>query len=124
MPSFDSPEPSPQAQTQDIGFAQAAFEELQYAYRKDPANCARMYRDLKSEADNNISNDEERADSCQKLCLLDLAVANIKANAGDNKEASVMFNDAALYLDKLKSLPGGSTTQEINDIARKVKCKI
>jgi hypothetical protein len=122
MPSFDSPENTPQAQ--DIGFAQAAFDELQYSYRKDPANFSRMYRDIKSDTDNNLCNEDALADSCQKLCLLDLAVANIKANAGDNKEASVMFNDAVLYLDKLKFLPGGSTTQEINDIARKVKCKI
>lgn len=120
---IDSPQPLPQT-LQDSGFAQAAFDELQYAYPKDPARFARMYRDLKSDADNILGNDEDLADSCQKLCLLDLAVANIKANAGDNKEASVMYKDAAVYLDKLKTLPGTSTTQAITDIASHVKQKI
>ena len=117
--------PQPQSQTpEDSGFAQAAFDELQYAYPKDPARFARMYNELKSDADNNLCNEDALADSCQKLCLLDLAVANIKANAGDNKKALVMFNDAVLYLDKLKTLPGTSTTQAITDIASHVKQKI
>lgn len=119
---LDSPQPLPQ--NQDNGFAQAAFEELQYVYKKDPANFARMYRDTKSDVDNAFFNEKILAESCQKLCLLDLAVANIKANSSDHEAAVVMFNDATTYLDKLKSLPGSSTTQEIKDIATKIKCKI
>jgi hypothetical protein len=122
MPT-DSPQPLPQAH-EDNGFAQAAFDELQHAYTKDPANVARMYRDLKSDADNAFFNEEVQADSCQKLCLLDLAVANIKAKTGDHQSAAVMYKDAALYLDKLKTLPGQPVTQAITDIAGKVKCKI
>lgn len=119
---LDSPQPLPQ--NQDNGFAQAAFEELQYVYKKDPANFARMYRDLKSDAENAFFDPDILASDCQKLCLLDLAVANIKADSSDHQSAVVMFNDATTYLDKLKSLPGSPITQEINDIARKVKCKI
>lgn len=122
MPT-DSPQPISQI-SEDSGFAQAAFEELQTAYSKDPAYYARVYRDLKSDADYVLAPEQNRVDSCQKLCLLDLAVANTKAKSGDRVAASVMFNDAVLYLDKLKSLPGASITQQINDIARKVKCKI
>lgn len=120
---FDSPHQITET-ADDAGFAHAAFEELQYAYKKDPANAARMYRDLKSEADNNLTDDDARADSCQKLCLLDLAVANIKADTSDHQSAVVLFKDAETYLDKLKSLPGGKTTQAISKIAREVKCKI
>lgn len=120
---FDSPQPHPK-EAHEISFAQAAFDELQYSYKKDPANIARMYRDLKSEADNNLTDDDARADSCQKLCLLDLAVANTKADSSDHQSAIVIFKDAETYLDKLKSLPSSSTTQAINEIAREVKCKI
>jgi hypothetical protein len=119
----DSPQPLPQSQ-EDNGFAQAAFDELQHAYVKDPANVARMYRDLKSDADNAFFNAEVQADSYQKLCLLDLAVANIKAKTGDHQSASVMYNDAALSLYKLKSLPGRPITQAISDISGQVRCKI
>jgi hypothetical protein len=126
MPSdiqTDSPQPLPQSH-EDNGFAQAAFDELQHAYLKDPANVAKMYRDLKSDADNAFFNAEVQVDSFQKLCLLDLAVANIKAKTGDHQSASVMYNDAALYLDKLKALPDQPVTQAITDIAGQVRCKI
>jgi hypothetical protein len=120
---IDSPQPLPQVQ-EDCSFAQAAFDELQHSYRKDPANVARMYNELKSDADNALCNEDALADSCQKLCLLDLAVANIKAKSGDHQSASVMYNDAVLYLDKLKSVPGYANTQPISDIAKRVKDKI
>lgn len=120
---IDSPQPLSKA-NEDSGFAQVAFDELQYAYPKDPARFARMYRDLKSDADNALGCEEGAADSCQKLCLLDLAVANLKANSDDHQSASVMYKNAILYLDKLKSIPGAANTQSIDVIAKKVKDKI
>jgi len=123
MPT-DSPQPRSQAHEEVSGFAQAAFDELQYSYKKDPVNAARMYRDLKSDADNAFFNEELQADSCQKLCLLDLAVADIKAESGNTLEASIMFKDAAVYLDKLKTLPSTANTDSISQIARKVKEKL
>lgn len=123
MPT-DSPQPRPQV-CEDSGFAQAAFEELQSAYPKDPARFARMYNELKSDADNAFFNEEVQADSCQKLCLLDLAVANIKANSSDHQSAVIMFKDAEIYLDKLKSMSGGvSAANALIEIADKVKRKI
>jgi len=83
-----------------------------------------MYRDLKSDADNAFFNEELQADSCQKLCLLDLAVADIKAESGNTLEASIMYKDAAVYLDKLKTLPSTANTDSISQIARKVKEKL
>ena len=118
----DSPQSLSQSQ-EDPSFAQAAFDELQYAYTKDPANVARMYRDLKSDADNALGCEEGAADSCQKLCLLDLAVANLKANGSDHQAASVMYNDAVLYLGKLKSFPGAQNVKPISEIANRVRAK-
>lgn len=123
MPT-DSPQPLPQVH-EDNGFAQAAFDELQYSYRKDPVNAARMYRDLKSDAENAFFDSELQADNYQKLCLLDLAVANIKAGSNDPQSAVVMFKDAEIYLDKLKSLSGGvSAVGALTEIANQVKRKI
>lgn len=119
MPT-DSPQPISHT-SEDSGFAQAAFEELQTAYSKDPAYYARVYRDLKNNTDYVLAPEETRADSCQKLCLLDLAVANIKAKSGDRAAASVMYNDAVFYIEKLKTIPGAPNTKPIEDIAKKVK---
>lgn len=122
MPT-DSPQPPSQI-AKDTGFAQAAFEELQTAYTKDPFYYAGVYRDLKRDADYALAPDEKRADSCQKLCQLDLAVANIKANSGDKQAASVMYNDALYYLDRLKSIPSAQNTEPISRIVKRLKDKI
>lgn len=123
---FESPQPLPQEQTSnDSGFVQAVFEELQTSYTKDPARYAKIYNRLKSDADYVLARDEDRADSCKNLCLLDLAVANIKAGSSDHQSAVVMFKDAEIYLDKLKSLSGGvSAANSLTEIAGQVRRKI
>ena len=68
--------------------------------------------------------EETAADRCQKLCLLDRAVESIKANSSDHRAACVMYNDAVLYLGKLKALPGAQNVQPISEIAKKVRVKL
>ena len=123
---FDSPQPRSQEPTaNDSGFVQAVFEELQTAYNKDPFRFCKIYNRLKSDADYVLAPTEDRADSCKNLCLLDLAVANIKAESSDKQSAAVMFKDAEAYLGKLKSLSGGaSAADSLTEIARQVKRKL
>lgn len=123
---FESPEPLPQEPTtNDSGFVQAVFEELQTGYNKDPFRFCKIYNKLKSDADYVLAPNEDRADAAKNLCLLDLAVANIKAGSSDHQSAVVMFKDAEVYLDKLKSLSGGvSAAGALTEIANEVRRKI
>lgn len=117
MPN-DSPEQV--ADATDSGFAQKVFEDLQADYPQDPARFAKMYNQLKIGADDALASQEDRTDSRQNLCLLDLAVASIKVKTGDRQEANIMYNDAMTYLKKLDEQPAGKTTLAIRSIAKGV----
>jgi len=119
---YDSPQQP--ATAIGSGFTEKVFEDLQTDYPKDPARFAKMYNHLKADSDDVLATQEDRTDSRQNLCLLDLAVASIKAKAGDRQEASIMYNDAMTYLNKLNSQPAGKTTLAIRSIAKQVEKKI
>lgn len=105
----------------ESGFTQMIFEELQTEYPKDPARFAKMYNHLKLDSDSISTSVEDRTDSQQNLCLLDLAVASLKAKAGDRQEATIMYDDAMSYLSKLNKNPENKTTRTIQSIAQQVE---
>lgn len=108
----------------DSGFTQMVFEDLQTEYPKDPARFSKMYFQLKHEADATQSDHSDRTDSRQNLCLLDLAIANMKAKSGDHQEAQIMFVDALSHLKVLEKDEVGKTTKAIQEIAETVRGRV
>lgn len=105
MPPIDSAQKdsAPQeARTQDPIFVQSVFDELLTEYPKDPMRFTRVYKQLKDDTENSGLNSADRSESCKNLCLLDFAVAELKAKSGDQEAAKVMYNDGAMYLERLE----------------------
>lgn len=103
MPPIDSDSAQEKSKAEDPIFVQSVFDELLNQYPKDPMRFCKVYKDLKDDADNPSTSSNDRAESCKNLCLLDFAVAELKAKSGDEEGAKIMYADGAKYLERLES---------------------
>lgn len=111
MPPIDS---APQeTRPQDPIFVQSVFDELLTEYPKDPMRFTRVYKQLKDDTENPSISSADRSESCRNLCLLDFAVAELKAKSGDREAAKVMYNDGSLYLEQLETTNHSPNLQAI-----------
>lgn len=111
MPPTDSAQEKSKAE--DPIFVQAVFDEILTEYPKDPMRFCRVYKDLKEDAEDPTISVADRNESCKNLCLLDFAVAELKAKSGDEQAAKVMYNDGAKYLERLESSHSSRNLQAI-----------
>lgn len=119
MPPIDSALDT--SKPQDPIFVQSVFDELLTEYPKDPMRFSRVYKQLKDDTENPNITSADRSESCRNLCLLDFAVAELKAKSGDKEAAKVMYADGAMYLERLET---GNNSQNLHAIRLRVMKEI
>jgi hypothetical protein len=106
-----------ESKPQDPIFIQSVFDELLTEYPKDPMRFTRVYKQLKDDTENPSISSADRAESCRNLCLLDFAVAELKAKSGDREAAKIMYADGTMYLERLE-------TSNISQNLRTIKLRV
>lgn len=118
MPPLENAKPLiPPPGQKDPRFLNAAFEELQISYPKDPMHFATMHNRFLKETENPQASANNRSQSAQNLCLLDLSIANLKANSQDAYAARIFYKESAQFLNQAKD---GHVKDELKAIADEV----